>query len=320
MVELLVGMLVAVIFIGLMIGVTSQISSVVRNTNSKLDAFQGAQAAFDLMTQKLADATLNTYYDYDSSTAPTKYLRRSDLHFLVSQNSAINARFPAAHPGSGQSIFCQVPAAYSNSATYANAQGVLNACGYFVQFGSDKNYRPNAITTGTEHFRYQLMQSVQPTESNGIYADFEGTTAEDGTTCQWILPLRTGALPIATNVIALIVWPRLSPTDTSTAISTDYQYNSRQGLPSPQNALQSEQLPPILQISLVAIDAASAQRLENGATPPADIEAALAGKFVDTSNYNADLDSLTRTLTGKHVRYQVLTASITLRESKWSSR
>ncbi|MBE7157615.1 MAG: hypothetical protein INR62_04125 [Rhodospirillales bacterium] len=324
LVEMLVGMVVAIIFIGLMIGLTTQVGSVVRNANNKMDAFQSAQAGFDLMTQKLADATLNTYYDYDvpygSTTAPSKYIRRSDLHFLVSQNAALAATFPEVNSNSGQSIFCQVPAAYSNTAAYANIQGTLNACGYFVQFGSDKSFWPSAKNgQGTEHYRYQLMQSIQPTELNGIYGDFEGDHPEDVGTCQWIKTLPAGALPIANNVIALIVWPRLSLSESATVISPNYEYNSRQGVPTPANAAQSEQLPPILQISLVAIDANSAARLERGATKPGDIESALAGKFARTDHYQQDMQDLQAALVAKHIQYRVLTASITLRESKWSS-
>ena len=319
LVEMLVGMVVTIVLVGIMLALTTQVGSIVQNAGNKMDAFQSAQAGFDLMTQRLSDATLNTYYDYDVAAAPTTYIRRSDLHFLVSQNSTLTKNFPLANSNSGQSAFFQVPAGYANVSTYANTQGLLNACGYFIEFSSDQSYWPSAKTTGTPHYRYQLMQTIQSTELNGIYSDIEGTTPEDGTTCTWITSLGAGALPIARNVIAMIIWPRLSPTDTSTPISTDYQYNSRQGLPTPTVALQSEQLPPILQLSLVAIDATSAARLENGSTPPAVIENALANKFTDTSNYNTDMAALQAALIAARIHYQVLTTSITLRESKWSS-
>jgi uncharacterized protein (TIGR02599 family) len=85
-------------------------------------------------------------------------------------------------------------------------------------------------------------------------------------------------------------------------------------------------LPQILQITLVAIDAASATRLDTGsATPPPVIENALKGgtsglfKTATAAQYAADLASLESALAAAKIHYQVLTTSITLRESKWSN-
>jgi uncharacterized protein (TIGR02599 family) len=321
LIEMLTGIVVAAILVGMMLTMTSLVSTTVRTADNKMDAFQSAQAGFDLMTQKLSDATLNTYYDYDVPAAPKTYIRRSDLHFFIAQNASLNAIFPAANADSGQSVFFQVPAGYSNNAAYANTQGLLNACGYFVQFGTDQNYWPSIFAGGNAHYRYRLMQTIQSTELNGIFTDAEGTTPE--TSPAWISSLSAGALPVAENVIALIIWPRRSPTEDAstgaTPISSDYQYNSRQGLPTPAVQIQSEQLPPILQLTMVAIDANSAARLENGSTPPAVIQQALAGKFTATANYNTDMTQMETMLTAAKIRYEVLTSSITLRESKWSS-
>jgi uncharacterized protein (TIGR02599 family) len=182
LVELLVGMTISVILIIIMLAVMTQMSSSVRTADSKIDAFRSAQAGFDLMTQKLSDATLNTYYDYDSQVAPTTYLRRSDLHFLIEQNANLTTVFPSANAHSGQSVFFQAPTGYSNSSTYANTPGLLNACGYFIQYGPNSGYWPSIFTTSnqTAHYRYRLMQSIQATEFNSIFVDQEGTSPEGG--------------------------------------------------------------------------------------------------------------------------------------------
>ena len=122
LVELMVGIVISIILVGVLLAVMTQLSTTVRTVGNKIDAFQGAEAAFDLMTQTLSDATLNTYYDYDSSSAPTTYLRRSDLHFLVEQNSNLPTAFPNANANSGQSVFFQSPAGYSNNSTYAHTR------------------------------------------------------------------------------------------------------------------------------------------------------------------------------------------------------
>jgi uncharacterized protein (TIGR02599 family) len=287
------------------------------------------------MTQKLSDATLNTYYDYatNSSGVPTSYVRRSDLAFLVEQNSNLNltSAFPSANANSGQSVFFQVPSGYSDNAAYANTSGLLNACGYFVEYGPNSNYWPNIFspTLSTVHYRYRLMQSIQPTEYNDIYGDTETTAAEGGTFgsfpgTTWFAALSGTALPIADNIIALVIWPQ-SPASTIT-VSNDYQYSSRQGFPlsnsaSAIQAVQSEQLPQLLQVTMVAIDASSATRLCTGSTPPPIIEGALTGLFRNSSTAQnaADLVTLQNALSAAHINYQVLTTTVTLRESKWSN-
>jgi uncharacterized protein (TIGR02599 family) len=171
------------------------------------------------------------------------------------------------------------------------------------------------------------MQAIQSTENNGIYSDTE-PSGNPETSPTWIAPLNNMALPIAENVILLIIWPRQDPStdSTGTMLSTDYQYNSRQGFPLPASAtsgtiaaVQSEQMPPILQLTIVAIDEPSAIRLQSGATPPSVIETALQGKFASVTQYALDLASLESALLTNHIGYQVLNTSVTLRESKWSS-
>ena len=334
LVELLVGMVVALIIIAIMLAVLNQASITVRSANGKMDAFQSAQAGFDIMTQRLSDATLNTYYDYDSPTAPTKYLRHSDLHFYVGTNgnSFVKTLSPVANANSGHSVYFQAPEGYSNgSASYANTPGLLNACGYFVAFGPETSDWLSLFASSTfaPRYRYRLMQTIQSTEYNGVYADQEGTMIE--TSPGWITPLNATALPIAENIIALVIWPREDPSadPTGNIISPVYEYNSRQGFPfiavvpataaSTAAATQSEQLPPILQVTMVAIDEFSAVRLQSGTTPPTVIENALQGKFTDVTLYATDIQNLETALIAAHIHYQVFTTSITLRESKWSA-
>jgi uncharacterized protein (TIGR02599 family) len=344
LVELLVGMAISVILITVMLAVMTQISSSVRTADSKIDSFRSAQSGFDLMTQRLSDATLNTYYDYDSETAPTTYMRRSDLHFLIEQNANLTTLFPSANAHSGQSVFFQASTGYSNSSTYSNTPGLLNACGYFIQYGPNSAYWPSIFSTAnqTVRYRYRLMQAIQATEYNNIFADQEGATPEGGSAgnatfpaTPWFASLSPLSVPIAENVIALIIWPQ-SPSaqnDASAAVtvSSDYQYSSRQGWPTSSlttspYAIQAEQLPQILQITLVAIDAASATRLDTGsATPPTVIENALKGSsppaftVATAAQYASDLTALENALAAAKIHYEVLTASITLRESKWSN-
>ena len=85
------------------------------------------------------------------------------------------------------------------------------------------------------------------------------------------------------------------------------------------------QLPPVLQITMVAIDETSAARLNLG-TATGDIFK-LKGKFADTTKYTGDLVvqpggaadvSLENTLIGKKVNYRIFTTNVPIRAAKWS--
>jgi len=130
---------------------------------------------------------------------------------------------------------------------------------------------------------------------------------------------------VAENVIALIVWPRLSPQDDSLGnqISPDYRYDSRStagwtGTP-PHQPVQCHQLPPNLQVTMVVMDEASAKRLENGSIAPAAITTALQGLFTnDVTKYDDDLAKLESRLASAKITFRTFTSTIALKEAKWS--
>ncbi|CAN5761692.1 hypothetical protein BH09VER1_BH09VER1_13310 [soil metagenome] len=298
----LVEMLVAIAILSLLMVVIASVmnhtSSTVHIVNSKLDAFQAARAGFDALSQKLSQATLNTYWDYDNPNAPTKFTRRSDLHFLTTGSNG------------SQSLFFQSPEAVSSTPAFDQTQGLLNACGFFVEFGSDKSLVANHWTRPahvvTDRYRYRLMQSVQPTDDFAVFRTTDNS---------WTAGVAATAWPLADNVIALIVEPREELTSTN-SVAPNYSYDSRTG-----TAIQKAQLPPIVQLTIVVIDEAAASRLNPPGTTsaPSAITNALAGKFSDVSKYSDDLQKLESALTAARIKYQVFTSSVMLRESKWSS-
>jgi uncharacterized protein (TIGR02599 family) len=131
--------------------------------------------------------------------------------------------------------------------------------------------------------------------------------------------------PLAENVIALIVWPRLSDVDdpTGTKLSSDYQYDSQKNALTTPQPLTANQLPPTLQVTLIVISEASAVRLDTGsATPPTVIENALKNgtqsRFTDPTQYNTDLNAVSSALAASHISFDILSTSIPMKESKWS--
>lgn len=296
LVEMMAATAVLLLIMSIIAGVMNQASTSVRAASSKVDIFQSARLAFDVMTNHLSKATLNTYWDYDDPSNPAKYVRKSDLHFLVTR------------PNSSFALHFASPNGYSQNSIYANTSGLLNAIGYYVEYGNDSAFRPTFSNDRLpDRYRYRLMQGLQTTEEFALFSDPAGN---------WITAVDDIALPIANNVIALVVWPRLSIREDSvgSTITDKYTYDSRAGAP-----IQRAQLPPVVQVTMVVISESSAARLNSGAMPPALIEDALQDKFEDVTKYDDDIAQLEKDLAGADIQYEILTSSVAMRESKWSS-
>ena len=82
----LVEILVAIAVLGLIMVFVSQIvnnaSSLLKRTQGGLDAFQESRAAFQQMTSRLSQATLNPSWSYNAASGPTGYSRTSTLQFV----------------------------------------------------------------------------------------------------------------------------------------------------------------------------------------------------------------------------------------------
>jgi uncharacterized protein (TIGR02599 family) len=322
LVELLVASAVLILLLGMLLSATDSASTTVRYASAKIEAFAGARSGFDVITQKLSEATLNTYWDYYDTTGsrrtqsnagsftPSTYGRASDLQFLV-RNNTVNGNW-------GHELFFQTPDAFSNSAEYLSTRGLLNTCGFFVRYGSNADFRPRALGTKVPlRYRYRLMATIEPTENFSIYTN----AATDN--LQWATTLATGTntKPLVDNVIALIVWPRLSLGEDSTGskLTENFCYDSQKWSGSTVQPITFGQLPPTVQMTIVIIDEASASRLDNGSgDAPGVIEAALKDKFHNVLEYQKNLNDLETALAANRINYQILTTSVIMRESKWS--
>lgn len=304
--ELMVAATVFVLILSMVLGVISQTSSVTQSASQKISAFQSARAAFDIMARNVSQATLNAYWDYDAYP-PTRYLRKSELHFLIGKSGV--SPFPGTS-GSGQALFFQAPSGVTgNSATYGGLETLLNAMGYFVDYGIQEAL-PAPFPTPAPVYRYRLMQAVQPTENLAVYASTTGDA--------WVSGMANTAAPIADNVICLIVWPRRSPEDDpdGLALSSNFDYDSRKdalSIPQPSTA---NQLPPAVQLTIVAMDEKSAARVCVTSSPPSEIANSLTGLFQTTANYTDDLATLEGRLAANKINFRTFSSTFAIRESK----
>lgn len=324
--------------------VVSQTSSIWQKTTAKFDQFRNARAGFLAVTQNLREATLNSYLDFDSPTVPTKYLRKSNLHFVADQATSLVTMPPPAAPsvavpGPTHAVFFQAPLGFSqtidnNGNAILTNDGKLGdllcALGYFIEFCGDDLQKPPFINTrfgtGSINYRYRLMEFKQPTENLSVY------TSGGVYTRTWfqtnLSATSANIRPIADNIVALVIRER-PPSGSSSTLAPAYAYDSRPRNPNsltPPQPVQENQLPPLLDITLVAISEDSAKRLaaRYGTNPPPILDPSWFQNAAD-SNYVADLAALTTALdkgrladgkTMSGLDYRIFTTTIQLKETK----
>ncbi|MCX6962628.1 MAG: prepilin-type N-terminal cleavage/methylation domain-containing protein [Verrucomicrobia bacterium] len=291
LVEVLVASAILGVLVILLSSATGSLLNTLRNAHSKIDQYSAARAGFEQILSTLSQATLNTYWDYDNPANPNNYVRKSDLHLLIAPSTM------------GHAVFFQAPLSRNGNTT---SSGLLNAVGFWVDFGSDSQWKPGHVP---EQFRFRLMQGIQPADSLQVF------TTTDGSWTNAVKTIPDVGFPIASNVLALILWPRLPVVQDPEGndLSANFAYNSRQG-----SAIQKAQLPPSVQVTMIVMDEASASRLASGSAAPTAITSAFTNRFQDVTRFESDLEAVRAALTAAKVNHLVLSSSVTLREAKWS--
>ncbi len=372
LIELMLSMAVLGLLMALLLSTVGETQRVWTRTTSKINQFQASRTAFEAVTRNLSQATLNTYYDlqFEGTTGNTKgYSRSSDLHFL--SGKAAQAKFfgtdAATYPT--HAVFFQAPTGFTGQTTgtgatvarkYRSLSNLLSVVGYYVKWGVDENVPAFVKPHVSDKYRYRLMEAVQPSESFSVNNTLAFPKATD-----WIhaavglkaLPsstdpnapkgMQNSSRPLAENIIALIVLPKLSDKDTAAPfLSPNYEYDSRPadsaGKPKLRKDIadgsneyrQFNQLPPVVRVTIVAIDEASAARQQ-------DLTKTVAPKWTDglftTASKEEDLakdlgdpeEPGTNTLiyrlnppagsAGRRMNYRIYTMDVVIRGSKWSN-
>ena len=357
-------MVILVLILGIVFSVLSGAVGIWQRSNTKIDTFQNARAAFDIITRRLSQAKLNTYWDYYSTNSantpnfisyrsaqtntastfiPNAIGRNSDLDFVCGQAAAsgssteslIGSSLPPNYTAAAtHAVFFAASTGLTATTAYQPMPQLLTACGFFVAFGSNLASHP-AILSTTQTYRWRLLEVSSPTESLQIF----NTSSGHG----WFTaPIAAGQVrPLADNIIALVVWPRLAPLNNPTTsllndplgtnVAPNYSYDSWTthnwaGTPLVQ-PVQACQLPPTVQVTMVAMDEASAVRLQNSSTLQSTIATALSGLFLTTSpnanqavlNYASDLATLEARLVANHITYRTFSTTVVLPESQWNA-
>lgn len=318
-------------------------------SQGKVEQFREARLAFEAINRHLAQATLNTYWDYfypqtgsneppqDAVAQPGAYVRHSELQFRVDRATTL-LNSTDIHPG--HALFFQAPLGLSQ--THREMGSLLNARGFYVAFKSDARNRPAFLTDGgqPEKSRFRLMEYRPPSErpiadsstlGNAVYSKPEDWFRQN---------LEASSEPLADNILLLVVSPRVSTSAAkalnrpATWIAPSYRFNSTDRDNSTSGvdhvrvrndgtADQGTQhlLPPTVQITLVAIDEPSAQRLlESNGDRPVDLQQESGASFSDALQYDEDLSRIKRHLTDRKLNFRVFTSTVIMRNARWDGR
>jgi len=322
----------------------SQMSNAIRTSSSKVEAFASAREGFTAVNRAISTATLNTYLDYfDASYAnvgananfvPAYYGRQSDLQFVINDQSANANGVNLAGATTGtltmatHAVFFQSPLGYTTNGTVTNPPGTLNQCGFFLAYGNDPtqvgfaSWGTSSPTTIANKARFRLYQWIRNADDGtGINTSTGIINTGTWNKPSWYLQSR----PLAENVVAFVL---RVPTTNNPTTATDYWWNSRTNWSSGSQPNQMNELPPFVEITMVAMDETAVNRLFaanniTSSSTAADASTALANVSITTlfktnSSYTNDLAALTAGLTSKKIPYRVFTTTVPLPGSKWS--
>ena len=336
--------------------VTSNLSQATLNTYfDYYDANSQCRSDVLRATAKNHQGDANAYALAAAAFKPVSYDRASDLQFVSgpSEEGSVPLIKPAnAGTRPTHALFFQCPFGYVADPNppsdpsqkkfnyFKNLTRALNAVGYYVEFAnaSDKSTVlgkqrvPAFIANPPSSYRYRLMELNQPSQYLSIYAPqvayanpgawFSLAVASSATpTASTPIP----TFPVAENVVALIVRPKVANPSPNAALPTEiapaYYYDTKSYFTSPPASsfakLSKNQLPSLVQVTLVAIDADSAVRLAStyGATPPPLVDASL---FSDVTKYDDDVAALEASLLKQRLTYRTFVTDVSLPEAKWS--
>lgn len=318
LIEVLVSLAIMVVILIAVLEFVTDIAQAWKSAAA--DPFAEAENAFDAMAQNLAAATLEPYQDYaditgafrtnsTSSFVADHLARRSDLDFVCGPSAGANGLMTASgRITAGCGVFFLEPGGYTQTDAHTGMEHLLNAMGYFVEFGDDDD-APVFLLPSGHRWRWRLKQVRQPAEALQIFALASSSA--------WVQQtVQTGAITpvLAQNIVTLIVLPERAASDSGTALATNFCYDSRDA----GNPLTRHQLPARLRLALVAMDEPSAQILasRDGTNSPALVAAAL---FQQAAQLDADLATLDSALTAQKIGHRIFQRQILMTSSAWSN-
>lgn len=386
LVELLVSMVVLSLLLVLLVQLTKATQQTWTYTVGKVEQFREAREAFEAITRRLSQATLNTYWDYgytagQSGSAPTSYIRQSELRFISGNTTALGLATDPALNRPTHAIFFQAPLGLvglpGQLVSYHGLDNLINTWGYCIEYGDDAATRPPFLANLRApsappplRNRFRLIEFTEPSESLSLYtretnlnvvSNATGPAGKGGNALykdtSWFSEAmgQPGSLVeangqprpvhvLAENVVALVLLPKLTKDDqrptgsantyTDASLSPNYLYDSTLTSNAPSatgdpdsNLNPKNQLPALVQVTMVAVDEASYSRTLGNSVQAPDLTLNSGNPLFqtvgDTTNpanagYASDMQTLQNRLQSLHLTYRVFTTTVALKAAKWS--
>ncbi|MEM6886072.1 MAG: Verru_Chthon cassette protein C [Verrucomicrobiota bacterium] len=340
LIEIMASVAILSILMVILLQITDSTQKTWSRTKAKVSQFKEARNAFESINRNLRQATLNTYWDYqrDSAGNPQSYVRTSELRFIAGNVDTLGLpQNTYTH-----ALFFQAPFGYAPNTP--ELKNLLNTRGYYIELTDGTDNLPNFIASSApQRWRLRLMEMVEPAGDLTLY-DYTGNgNATTYTGQEWYTnPLGTNTYNhvLAENIIALIVRPKNNSegtyinatNDVRNAvqnIAPDYFYDSSGSIGNTTlSSVQTAQLPPVVQVVVVAIDEASARRLTQAQmTALADDAHDLFSDRSENMEANLKLDSdrsataSLENIMANHtppISYRVYSSNVNISGSRWS--
>ena len=351
--EILVSVTILAILMLVLTTAVSNSRDLWLSTSQRVSEFREGRAAMEAMSRRLSQATLNSYWGYDDPDDPKLFQRQSELHFVCGPSGELLGDGNDARKYTGSAVFFQAPFGYAGTeagslgegADFDDMDDLLNCWGYFVEYSSDidpdRPLRPAFLEAEVDLYperkRFRLMEFRQPSERLEIYSGaYSGRSggidlATSTTTLYKWFRFESVQLensrPIAENILAVVIRPQ-APTaadqdDASkSAIAPDYYYDTRRHQwegGSPISAISRNQLPPVIEMTLVALEEKSFDRYIYGEGEEKALELVtfVNSRFKSTSNYEEDMEELEEELIKRSLDYRLFTISVPIRAAKF---
>jgi len=300
-----------------------------------------------------ADDPTTVNVDESLNFNPVRYGRASDLRFISGnvQDLGVGSPFnglPSKSPSSqpnGQlvtgAIFFQAPTGFRMDKNGPNAhvelaETALNTIGYFIDYNKDALFEPAILPSPSESMRFRLMEFREPANALRVFSKTSGDPGYDEK--DWFTesltdpeegPVYTRVL--AENVIAMVLLPKLSSREAITeldpwGLAPEYLYDSatrgQDTLATVPLLNSKHQLPPIVEVVMVALDEESARRLNEISNNDPIRFLGLDNLFQDASKlYDgdpSDLAQLEAQLNTHGLTYRVFSTEVLIKAAKWS--
>lgn len=328
LVEMLISISILTVMLLVITGMLDTTLRQWRLADSRFSQFIEAQSAFESMTRRLSTCEMDPIYDYEypngqANATPLRYVRHSNLHFVCGPARSGSRPLLTSGNHPGQAIFFHGAYGLSNEPNWQTLGNLLNSWGYFIEYSDDTSRAEFLNVNGVApRYRFRLKELQVPAESLRTYQALASSPSTSEVYDWFRTPLTANAKTLAENIVALIITPQSSDasTGTNTDLAPDYFYDTRAylhatELSSTLKEATRHRLPPLLRLTLVAMDDPSAQQLQDthGATMPPLYSGAL---FQSAQNFTADLAAFEANLQALNLRYRIFNTTVRLKNSQ----